>query len=598
MAQTTCRLTVAVTLVTALVSCSDPAPEATPAQGVADVVAAAAAEPPADAVNRLAQRYYDYLMTHQPLRAYFSGVEPPDHDRLPDASPAGIQAAEAEEDAIFEALDRIDPGALAGKPEWVTLALVRQDLHAAHVRRVCRHELWDVNQMSGWQLGFTRLAELQPVATPDERAQALARWRKVPGYVDQVTANLRSGLEQGYSAPRPVVARVIAQLDGLLVEPAEDSPFYSMARRADDPEFAAAVAELIAQAIGPALRSHRDYLEREYLARAREALSVTANPDGLKCYQASLVAYTTLPHNPQQVYELGRETVAANQARVVELGRVAYGLDDFDAIIAAAKADPADRFGSKEELLEFSRDAVARAEAEMPNWVGAMPEQPVEVVPFLPHEEGTGRSAHYNPGSEDRPGQYRIPLHEPKEQSRGNAEATAFHETWPGHHLQVAVSRRLEGVHPVTRLIWFSGPGEGWARYSESLAEQMGLYRTTTGPIRRRAWPARGMVADPGLHVFGWTREQVAEYLKAAGRFPDERVDDLVDRIAILPGQLTAYDSGGLEIVALRREAENALGLDFDVREFHDRVLEYGTIPLPALREHIEAWIASRRRDG
>ncbi len=593
MAQTTRRIAAVVTLATTVASCADHSQDSAPPPPVPDV--AAPAESATTAVNRLAQRYHDYLMAHQPLRAYFAGVDPPDHDRLPDISPAGIQAAQSEEDAIFEALDRVDPGALAGTGEWVTLALVRQDLHAAHARRVCRHELWDVNQMSGWQLAFTRLAELQPVATPDQRAQALARWKKIAGYVDQVTANLEAGLEQGYSAPRPVVARVIAQLDGLLAGSPEDSPFYAMARRADDGEFAAALAELIERAIAPALRRHRDYLESDYLTRAREALSVTEIPHGLKCYQASLVAYTTLSRNPQQVFDLGRETVAANQARVIELGRAAYGLDDFDSIIAAAKADPADRFGSAEELLEFSREAVARAGAEMPNWVGAMPVQPVEVVPFQPHEEGTGRSAHYNPGSEGRPGEYRIPLHAPAEQSRGNAEATAFHETWPGHHLQVAVSRTLQGVHPVTRLIWFSGPGEGWARYSESLAEEMGLYQTTTGPIRRRAWPARGMVADPGLHVFGWTREQVAEYLKAAGRFPDERIDDMIDRIAILPGQLTAYDSGGLEIVALRREAEAALGEAFDVREFHDRVLEYGTIPLPALREHIEAWIVSRR---
>ncbi|HSG34430.1 MAG TPA: DUF885 family protein, partial [Sphingomonadaceae bacterium] len=135
----------------------------------------------------------------------------------------------------------------------------------------------------------------------------------------------------------------------------------------------------------------------------------------------------------------------------------------------------------------------------------------------------------------------------------------------------------------------------GWARYSEALAEEMGLYQTRSGPIRRRAWPARGMVVDPGIHLFGWTREQAIEFMMESGRFPETMGDDLVDRIAILPGQLTAYDSGGLEIVALRRQAEEALGDDFDIREFHDRVLENGTIPLPALRAHVERWIEQRR---
>jgi len=228
----------------------------------------------------------------------------------------------------------------------------------------------------------------------------------------------------------------------------------------------------------------------------------------------------------------------------------------------------------------------------MPNWVGTMPEQAVEVVPFEKHEEGTGRSAHYNPGNADRPAEYRIPLATPEEEGRGNAEATAFHEAWPGHHLQVATFQAIDGLHPVTSLIWFSGPGEGWARYSEALSEEMGLYESTSGPILRRAWPARGMVADPGIHLFGWTREEAAEYMLEAGRFPN--ADEMVDRIAIIPGQLTAYDSGGLEILALRRQAEEALGDDFDIREFHDRVLENGTIPLGSLRQHIEAWIESK----
>jgi len=122
----------------------------------------------------------------------------------------------------------------------------------------------------------------------------------------------------------------------------------------------------------------------------------------------------------------------------------------------------------------------------------------------------------------------------------------------------------------------------------------MGLYTTTTGLINRRAWPARGMVVDPGLHLFGWTREQAIEFMLNSGRFPESKGDEMVDRIAILPGQLTAYDSGGLEILALRRQAETALKGDFDIREFHDRVLENGTIPLSQLRNHVEAWIAEK----
>ncbi len=506
-------------------------------------------------------------------------------------------AAEKTEDAFLAEVEAIDASLLVGQPEWIAKAMLEQRLRANVAQRICRQELWNISQMGGWHSGYSQVAMLQPVDTPELREQALTRWAKFPGFVDQEIASLREGVEQGYTVPKTVAGRVIAQMDGLLALPTEQSPFYSMAVRADDEEFATALRELVETGIQPALQRARDYLQNDYLPAAREELSITAIPNGRECYDALLYGYTTLDRPGEDVYELGQQTVAANKAGIIALGRAAYETEDFDEILERAKNDPADKFESAEELLQFSKDMVARAAVEMPNWVGTMPEQAVEVVPFEKHEEGTGRSAHYNPGNADRPAEYRIPLATPEEEGRGNAEATAFHEAWPGHHLQVATFQAVEGLHPVTRIIWFSGPGEGWARYSEALSEEMGLYQSTSGPILRRAWPARGMVVDPGIHLFGWTREEAKAYMAESGRFPVSSGDEMVDRIAIIPGQLTAYDSGGLEILALRRQAEQELGDDFDIREFHDRVLENGTIPLGYLRQHVEAWIASKKGD-
>ncbi len=552
---------------------------------------------PGSIVDSVADQYYDFTLSRYPETAYFSGIDLDRHDGITDNSPAARLADEAVVDEMLERLRSVDAAVLVGTPEWITHAYLLQTLSDTVARRVCRAELWNVSQMGGWHLGSTQVAQLQPVGTPELREQSLARWSSFASYIDQEIENLETGIEAGYSAPKSVVRRVLSQLDGLLALDIEQSPYSSPALRDNDAAFAEATRALVAGQIYPALQRYRDYLADTYIESAREELSVTANPDGRACYEASLRGYTTLDRSGKQVFELGQETVAANKAKVVELGKAAYGIDDFTKIMDTVKADPADRFESKEQLLEFSREMVRRAEAEMPNWVGNMPGQAVAVVPFAEHEEGTGRSAHYRPGNAERPAEYRIPLHEPEKQSRGNAEAVAFHEAWPGHHLQVAVGQAVEGLHPVTQIIWFSGPGEGWARYSEALAEEMGLYETTSGPIRRRAWPARGMVVDPGIHLFGWTRAEAIEYMVESGRFAEERGDEMVDRIAILPGQLTAYDSGGLEIFALRRQAEEALGERFDIREFHDRVLENGTIPLTQLRAHIEAWI-SRVREG
>jgi uncharacterized protein (DUF885 family) len=572
-----------------LIACQAETPSA---QAPAEI--AADAPSPAEAMNDIADRFYARALERSPEIAYFAAVELDRHDGMFDNSPAALAAAQAEEDAFLAEVEAVYAADLVGKPEWIAKALIEQQLRAEVARRVCKRELWNISQMGGWHSGYAQIAMLQPVDTPELREQALTRWSKFPAFVDQEIANLKAGVEQGYTVPKSVTGRVIAQMDGLLALPTEQSPFFSPAVRADDEEFAAALRELVETGIQPALQHARDYLQDQYLPAARDELSITAIPDGRECYDALLYGYTTLDRPGEKVYELGQATVAANKAGIIQLGRAAYETEDFDEILERAKNDPADKFESAEELLQFSKDMVARAAIEMPNWVGTMPAQAVEVVPFEKHEEGTGRSAHYNPGNADRPAEYRIPLATPEEEGRGNAEATAFHEAWPGHHLQVATFQAVDGLHPVTRIIWFSGPGEGWARYSEALAEEMGLYQSTSGPILRRAWPARGMVVDPGIHLFGWTREEAKAYMTESGRFPVSSGDEMVDRIAIIPGQLTAYDSGGLEILALRRQAEEALDEDFDIREFHDRVLENGTIPLGYLRQHIEAWIASK----
>ncbi len=558
--------------------------------GVESTLADPSAEAAA-AVTLLADDYYSVTLQRTPEIAYFSGVELPRHDGMQDNSPSAQLASEDYEDKMLAALESIDADTLNGRTEWITHAYLLQTLRANVAQRICRNQLWNVNQMGGWQSGYSQIAQLQPVGSPTLREQSVARWLKMPAYINQEIENLKNGLDLGYSAPRTVVQRVIDQVGGLLELEIEESPFYSPAIRDDDTDFAATTRAIVSTQIYPALQRYRDFLANIYMENARAELTVTANPDGSACYEASLQAYTTLDRSGREVFELGQVTVAANRARVIELGQAAYELDDFKAIIDKARNDPADRFSDKEELLQFSRDMVKRAQSEMPNWVNNMPEQDVEVVPFEEHEEGTGRSAHYRPGNADRPGEYRIPMDKPEEQSRGGAETVAFHEAWPGHHLQVAVGQSVEGLHPITRILWFSGPGEGWARYSEALAEEMELYTTVTGPITRRAWPARGMMVDPGIHLFGWTREEAIEFMMESGRFPEGMGDQMVDRIAILPGQLTAYDSGGLEILALRKMAEDTMGDDFDIREFHGRILENGTIPLLQLRAHILAWI-------
>ena len=216
---------------------------------------------PADAMNDIADRYYTWTLDRLPEQAYFAAIDLERHDGIFDNSPEALARDQAAQDAFLAEITAIAGEDLTGKPEWITKVLVEQQLRSSVARRVCREELWNISQMGGWHSGYSQIATLQPVDTAERREQALIRWSKFPAFVDQEIANLKSGVEQGYTVPKSVTGRVIAQIDGLLALATEDSPFYSPAARADDEDFAKAVAELVETSIQPALQRARDYLQ-------------------------------------------------------------------------------------------------------------------------------------------------------------------------------------------------------------------------------------------------------------------------------------------------------------------------------------------------
>ena len=553
----------------------------------------ASADADAARVTALADEYVAAFLAAFPEEAEMSGFALERHDGLTDNSPAGLAAWRAREDAWSAALAAIDGSALRGRPEWVTYGMLRERIDASRAVRVCRAELWPVNQMSGWQVAVSTLAQMQPVGTPALREQAVARWRRLPGYVDNEIAQLREGVRLGYTVPRRNAELVVAQLDALLAAPVEQSPLYGPAERDSAPEFRAAWAALIRDALLPAARRYRDYLAAEYLPAARQTVGVGALPDGRACYQAMFRGFTTLDRAPEETFRLGQQRVARNQAEVLGIGQRAWGTSDLDSIRARLRAD---RFAGREDMMAFSRDALERGRAQVPRFFRTVPRAPVVIEPHPSFLEATA-SDQYFPAAEDgsRPAQYLINLGTPEQKTRSSAEITVFHETYPGHHLQIALAQEQPGAHPVAQLTSSGSYVEGWARYAEALAEEMGLYTSDAARVERRLWPARGMVLDPGIHLFGWTRQQAVDYVAASGRFDGPQAEALVDRVIAWPGQLTAYDTGGLELFALREQAERELGARFDLREFHDVVLRNGAVTLPMLREAVQAWIAERR---
>ncbi len=554
------------------------------------------AETPGERIEALADRFVSQQLAYDPTIAYETGLEIDRHDRFADRRPEAIgRFQKIERDDLAELLT-IDAAALPMATR-ATFANLREKLESDLQLRICKRELWDVNHFDGWQSKFADVAEQQPVATRDDQAQALGRWNSVPKFVDVEIANLRVGLSQGYSAPASVVRRVIAQMDILVSGPVEKSPFFSPAERSDRPEFKTAFRRTLLQRVNPALERYRDFLKNDYLPRARTGVAVTDLPNGHQCYKAYLRSYTSLASTPAEVFDLGRRTVAANEADIARVGASRFGTTDIPVLLGRIQSDPAEHFRSKDELLAMSRNVLAKAKARTAALVvDRLPLQDAVVEPERPFEDLVGTSSHYVAEADDsKSATFAIELGNFASETRAEAEITAVHEVWPGHHLQIALARRLQPATRFSRLISISGYQEGWARYAEGLGEELGIYDDPATPIVRRIWPARGMVVDPGLHAFHWTREQAVRYLVGTGRYTTKSANDLVDRIAVMPGQLTAYDSGGLKIRELRSRAESALGSRFSLKAFHRAVLEEGVVPLGELSAHVEQWIAQAR---
>jgi uncharacterized protein (DUF885 family) len=465
--------------------------------------------------------------------------------------------------------------------------------------RVCRNELWTVSQfVNGWQVGAGYLVTIQPVGTDQARAEALARWSALPAYIDTEIANLREGLKGGYSAPKGNVRIVIDQMDSLISGPAKDSPFSSPGGRDKAPEFQKAFGTLTKDRIVPAFLRYRDFLKNEYLPAAREEIALSANPNGAACYESAIRYFSSLPKSSKEVHETGLREIDLLSKEMRTIAERSFGTSDVPALLQRLRTDRQYLFKDREELISYSQAALARAKAAAPTWFGLLPKADVVIQPYPKFREKNGPNE-YNSPAEDgsRPGIFFISAYQAEKRSKAGPESTAFHETVPGHHLQGAIALEREDIHPIGRYLSNSGYVEGWALYTERLADEMKLYSSDLdrlGMLSSQALRATRLVVDTGLHAQGWSRQQAIDYMLAHTTEAKDDAAAEIDRYIIYPGQATAYMLGMLEIQQARVGAEQKLGPTFDIKGFHDRVLEDGAVPLTFLTEKIRKWVASQ----
>jgi uncharacterized protein (DUF885 family) len=546
-------------------------------------------------IEAVADEYLAALLERRPDMGTYYSIPGARHDRLPDNSLESLAAWQQREDAWLSELDQIGPPAEIGSRDWVTHGILRETLAASIENRVCRTELWSVSSATGWHTALPSIFEIQPVDTPELQQQAIDRLSALAVYVDTEIRNLRAGLEAGYSAPRLNVPAVIEESRALL---ADGSPLLSPGVRAEDPAFATRVREVFDREVIPAVQRYAAFIEDTYLGRARESIAVSGNPNGEQCYPAAVRYFATIAPTPAEIHTLGVDQIALIRAEMSEIIDAHFPGETVESLMARLNTDPKFTFRTRQAVLDYSLAALGAARERMSDAFGRLPKADVNIKPYPAYRENSG-TGEYHPSSEDgtRPGIYYIAVVNPEGRSIAGQLSVLYHETYPGHHLQGAIALELgDRVHPIARYLYNSGYGEGWGLYSERLADELGLY---AGPLDRigmlsdQAARAARLVVDSGMHTMGWTREQAVDYMLANTAWVPGDIEAEIDRYIAWPGQATAYMLGMLEIWRLRDLAEEELGERFDLRAFHDRVLENGSVTLPMLEESIEAWIVA-----
>jgi len=519
----------------------------------------------------------------------------PPADHLPKVDPATQQSRENYWTGVLGELATIDENALSDE-DRVNYEVYRNQIEV--LREDQRLREWEMplnSDTTFWtNLGF---AARRPMATEESYHRYLAMLADVPRYFTEQIANMRSGLQRGFSVPRVTLAGRDQSITEIIDAPGETNLFYQPFVRMPAGIGADSQANLRAEALQtirtvviPAYVNLLEFMRKDYMRRARVPLAAEALPDGKAYYRARIHEFTTLDRDPDAIHALGLKEVATIREQMQEAIAQSGFTGSFAEFLKFLRTDPKFYPKSAEELLMRAAWIAKRVDGKIGQYIGTLPRNrfgiepvPADLAPF--YTAGRGGKNTYLVNTYDLPSRALYSL-----------TALTLHESSPGHSLQISIAAEHEGLPQFRRFTYISAYGEGWALYSEYLGLEMGLYDTPYdrfGYLNYQMWRACRLVVDTGIHHLHWSRQQAQDYLRDNTALSEHEIETEIDRYIGWPGQALSYYLGMMQIKEDRQKAEQALGPKFDIKAFHDAVLSLGSVPLPVLERRIDRYIAN-----
>jgi uncharacterized protein (DUF885 family) len=570
--------------------------------------------------DEASRKFHPYLeedwkrwMVEYPELATAAGF-PGQNRRWSDDSPAGIEARKKHLHESAAALKDFSRDSLP-RAEQLNFDLYSDLLNTAEeglqygddplpFRNVVPHNNWmPISQMGGVQQGAAETISTMPNRSVADYEDILARLEALPAYVEQQQALLQEGLKRGYTPPKLMLRDVPKQFADLipadplaspLMEPFKNFPVEIPEH--DRSRLTNRAKEIYSARLVPAFQKLRDYIVSSYLPACRESIAATALPKGAEAYAFHVRWQTTTDLTPQQIHEIGLSEVKRIRAEMDKVIASTNFKGSFHEFTKFLRNDPRFYFDKPDDLVNGYRIIAKKIDPELAHLFGKLPRLPYGVTPIPDFKAPSQTTAYYQAGapSVGRPGYYFVNTYNLHARPKWEMEALSLHESVPGHHLQISLAQEMENQPEFRKHVGYSAFVEGWALYCESLGEELGMYKdpySKFGQLSYEMWRAVRLVVDTGMHAQGWTRDQAIQFFKDNTGKTDQDITVEVDRYIVWPGQALAYKLGQLKIRELRTQAEKLQGAKFNVRAFHDAVLENGALPLNVLSAQMETWM-------